>query len=102
MKLLNNTGFFDEIGFAIYYFGCFFDHEKDYIEFLSNLQTKCDFIYDRYGPRDIRINSYENLCIKSFDGVKKIMTEELCMVQILYSYFNDENHCFLELNYFGK
>lgn len=104
MKLLNSIGLPDEIGFEIYpnTFKNLFKCEKDYDEYILELQKKCSRIYEKYNLGNMNINGDVNICIKSYNGNKKIVTEKLCIINLLYNYFNNSTYKYNGKIYFNQ
>ena len=103
MKLLNNIGLPDEIGFEIVNnFQSFFDDKKDYINFNKKIKEKHIEIYNKYGIKDIIFIRDGDLCVKSYSGNKKIVTEELCIINNIYSFFNSDINKNRDTIYFNQ
>lgn len=104
MKLLNNIGLPDEIGFEIYpdTLKSLFNCEKDHDTYILELQKKCGKLYEKYGLVTLNIKGDANICIKSYNGNKKVVTEKLCIINLLYNYFNDSTYKYNGKVYFDQ
>ncbi len=104
MELLNSIGLPDEIGFEIYpstlkkLFHC----EKNHDEYILELQKKCSEIYEKNNLGNMNISGDANICIKSYNGNKKMVTEKLCIINLLYNYFNNSTYKYNGKMYFNQ
>ena len=104
MELLENVGLPNEIGFEIYkeVMDNLFYTKEDAEDYILELRKRCSKIYEKYELGNMNIKGDANICIKSYNGKKKIVTEKLCIINALYNYFDNSTYKYNGKIYFNQ